>query len=77
MYDAYDMNGNELLKKLKTVAKDRKLILDLVKSHGKGSHGTLYFGDKKTVMKDPKKEIGPGLLKAMLDKLGLEKKDIE
>jgi hypothetical protein len=28
-------------------------------------------------MKDPKKEIGHGLLSAMLDRLGLEKKDIE
>ena len=71
------MNGNELLKKLKKIAKERKANLDLVKSHGKRSHGTLYFGSKKTIMKDPKKELGPGLLKAMLDRLGLEKKDIE
>ena len=71
------MNGNELLKKLKKIAKDRKISLKLVKSHGKGSHGTLYFGNKKTTMKDPKKEIGPGLLKAMLVRLGLEKQDIE
>jgi hypothetical protein len=27
--------------------------------------------------KDRKKEIGPGLLKAMLDQLGLTKKDLE
>ena len=51
--------------------------MELAKSHGKGSHGTLYFGGKKTIMKDPKKEIGPGLLRAMLNRLGLEKKDIE
>jgi len=77
MYDIESMNGNELLKKLRKLAKDRKTSMDLVKSHGKGSHGTLYFDGKKTVMKDPKKEIGPGLLKAMLNNLGLEKKDIE
>ncbi|MCP4575215.1 MAG: hypothetical protein GY846_02860 [Deltaproteobacteria bacterium] len=71
------MNGNELLKKLKKIAKERKIDCELSKSHGKGSHGTLYFGGKKTIMKDPKKEIGPGLLKAMLDTLGLKKKDIE
>ena len=77
MYDAESMNGNELLKKLKKIAKERKINLKLVKSHGKGSHGTLHFGGKKTTMKDPKKEIGPGLFKAMLDRIGLEKKDIE
>lgn len=77
MYDIGRMNGNELLKKLKKFAKERKINLELVKSHGKGSHATLPFGGRKTTMKDPKKEIGPGLLKAMLDRLGLEKKDIE
>ncbi|MCF8128217.1 MAG: type II toxin-antitoxin system HicA family toxin [Deltaproteobacteria bacterium] len=71
------MNGNELLKKLKKIAKDRKINIVLIKSRGKGSHGTLYFGGKKTIFKDPKKEIGPGLLKAILERLGLEKKDVE
>jgi len=52
MYDVKNMNGNELLKKLKKIAKERKINLELVKSHGKGSHGTLYFGGKKTTMKD-------------------------
>ncbi|MCK5679409.1 hypothetical protein KAI46_01190 [bacterium] len=71
------MNGNELLKKLKKIAKERKINLELVKSHGKGSHSTLHFGSKKTTMKDLKKEIGTGLLKAMLFRLGLEIKDIQ
>jgi mRNA interferase HicA len=46
-------------------------------AHGKGSHGRLYFGGKFTTLKDRKKEIGPGLLKAMLDQLGLTRNDIE
>lgn len=71
------MNGNELLKKLRKVARKKGIALDLVKSHGKGSHGTLYFGDKKVTMKDLKKEIGPGLLNALLEKVGLTKSDIE
>ena len=71
------MNGNELLKKLNRIAKERKINLELVKSHGKGSHGTLRLGDKKTTMKDLKKEIGSGLLKAMLMRIGLEIKDIK
>jgi len=47
------------------------------RSHGKGSHGRLYYGDRFTTLKDRKKEIGPGLLKAMLDQLGLTKEDLE
>lgn len=48
-----------------------------VRERGKGSHGTLYLGDRYTIMKDRKKEIGPGLLRKMLSNLGLDKSDIE
>ena len=71
------MNGNELLKRLKKIAKQRRLHLQLVRERGKGSHGTLYLGDRYTIMKDRKKEIGPGLLKKMLTDLGLDKSDID
>jgi mRNA interferase HicA len=71
------MNGNELLKKLRKIAKERDLRLEFIRERGKGSHGTLYLGDKYTIMKDRKKEIGPGLLCKMLANLGLDKSDIE
>jgi hypothetical protein len=45
--------------------------------HGKGSHGRLYYGRRFATLKDRKKEIGPGLLNAMLDQLGLGKNDLE
>lgn len=44
---------------------------------GKGSHGRLYYGERFTTLKDRKKEIGPGLLKAMLEQLGLGKDSLE
>ena len=49
------MNGNELLKKLRKIARERDLRLEFVRERGKGSHGTLYLGDRHTVMKDRKK----------------------
>ncbi len=48
-----------------------------VTHQGKGSHGTLYYGGRKTTVKDRSKEIGTGLLIAMLKQLGLKKSDIE
>ena len=33
-----------------------------VASEGAGSHGTLYVGDRRTTVKDRKKDIGKGLL---------------
>ena len=71
------MTGNELLKRLKKIARERSVRLDLVRERGKGSHATLYLGAKFTVIKDRKKEIGPGLLRKMLNDLGLDKSDIE
>jgi len=75
--DTSHTNGNELLKRLRKIAKERRLQLQFVRERGKGSHGTLYLGDRYTIMKDRKKEIGPGLLKKMLTDLALDKSDIE
>ena len=36
----------------------------------------LYYGDRKTVVKDRRKEIGPGLLAAMTRQLGLDAGDL-
>ncbi len=44
--------------------------------NGKGSHVTLYYGDRKTVVKDRRKDIGPGLLAAMARQLGLRPGDL-
>jgi mRNA interferase HicA len=42
---------------------------------GKGSHGTLYFGDKWTVVRNPKDELKKGTLHGMLKQLGIDPKD--
>jgi predicted RNA binding protein YcfA (HicA-like mRNA interferase family) len=44
---------------------------------GKGSHGRLYLGGAFTTLKDRRKEIGPGLLRAMLRQLGVDRGDLE
>ncbi len=71
------MTGNELLKKLKNLGKQNNIPVHFETKRGKGSHGTLYYGRYKTILKDRKKEIGPGLLSKMLTDLGLDKNDIE
>jgi mRNA interferase HicA len=44
---------------------------------GKGSHATVYVGERVTVIKDRRKEIGPGLLHSMLRQLGLTAGDLD
>jgi hypothetical protein len=49
----------------------------LTRAAARGGHGRLYYGDCFTTLKDRTKEIGPGLLKAMLEQLGLDKDSLE
>ncbi|HVM79514.1 MAG TPA: type II toxin-antitoxin system HicA family toxin [Stellaceae bacterium] len=69
------MNGAEFIRRLEALAKRTGTTVRLDKRHGKGSHATLYYGARKTTVKDRKKEIGPALLSAMLRQLGLSKED--
>jgi predicted RNA binding protein YcfA (HicA-like mRNA interferase family) len=71
------MTGNEFERKVRKLGRRRGVLISFDRDHGKGSHGRLYYGDRFTTLKDRKQEIGPGLLKAMLDQLGLTKKDLE
>jgi len=71
------MNGNEFERKIRRLGRRRAVPISFDRSHGKGSHGRLHYGGRFTTLKDRKKEIGPGLLKAMLDQLGLDISDLE
>ena len=70
------MNGNEFLRRLGRIAKVRGVEVTVDRRQGKGSHATLRFAGRKTTLKDLKKEIGPGLLRAMLNDIGLTPRDL-
>ena len=67
------MNGRQFIRKVRRWARARNLEVRFVSSEGPGPHATLYAGDRKTTVKDRKKEIGKGLLGKMLWDLGIEK----
>ena len=69
------MNGREFIARVRKWARSRDLEVRFVASEGAGSHGTLYAGDRRTTIKDRKKEIGKGLLNKMLADLGIERDD--
>jgi mRNA interferase HicA len=71
------MTGAELLRKIQKLARARGVPVSFDPRHGKGSHGTLRYGSRKTTVKDLRKEIGASLLGAMLDQLGLSRRDLE
>ncbi len=43
---------------------------------GKGSHGRLYYGDRFTIVPNPKHELKTGTLHAMLSDLDLKLSDL-
>jgi mRNA interferase HicA len=70
------MTGKELIKLLQKLSKARQVEMRVESKRGKGSHVTLYLGDRYTVIPDLKKELKTGTLNAILKQLGVEKKEL-
>jgi mRNA interferase HicA len=58
------------------LARQQNLHCAFVPAKGKGSHGTLYLDSASTTVKDRKKEIGAGLLRAMCKDLGIDPREL-
>jgi predicted RNA binding protein YcfA (HicA-like mRNA interferase family) len=71
------MTGNEFIRRLRRLGRQRAIEVRLDELKGKGSHAVLYYGRRRTTLKDRRKEIGPGLLRSMLRQLGLDPRDLE
>jgi mRNA interferase HicA len=71
------MKGSEFERRIRKLGRRRGVLVAFDPSHGKGSHGRLYYGGRFTTLKDRRNEIGPGLLNAMLHQLRLTKADLE
>ncbi len=48
----------------------------LVETEMKGSHVTLYFGERMTVVRNPRDELKTGTLHAMCKQLGIRRHDL-
>ena len=70
------VNGKEFIERVTTLGRRRGVQVRVDAKRGKGSHVMLYYGDRKTVVKDRRKDIGPGLLAAMIRQLELEPGDL-
>ena len=70
------MTGRQFIARVRRWARVRNLEVRFVASEGPGSHGTLYVGDRKTTVKDRKKEIGKGLMAKMLADLDIDRNEI-
>ncbi|MFI5021917.1 MAG: type II toxin-antitoxin system HicA family toxin [Alphaproteobacteria bacterium] len=71
------MRGAEFIRAVTKIGRSRNIAVRVDEERGKGSHVTLYFGERFTVVKDRKKELPKGLLHGMLKQLGLSLEDMK
>ena len=62
---------------LEKLGKARGVPVRVDRKRGKGSHRTLYFGDRKTIIRNPKDELKTGTYHAMLKQLGISEGDLK
>lgn len=71
------MRGAEFVRRVRKLGRARGISVQFWPERGKGSHGTLYFGERRTVVRNLKDELKTGTLHAMLNQLGLRLEDLE
>ena len=70
------MRGNEFIRRVQAYAKTHHIPCAWRPELGKGSHGVLILGNRRTVVRNPKDELKIGTLHAMLKQLGLSRGEI-
>ena len=70
------MTGNEFIRKVRRLGRKNGVEVVFVARRGKGSHGTLYYGTRFTIVGNSKDELKKGTLHAMLNQLGLTSDDL-
>lgn len=70
------VKGREFIELVRKIGRERGVPVRIDTKRGKGSHITVYYGARKTVVKDRRKELRPGLLSAMVRQLGFANDDL-
>ncbi len=64
------------MRRVRKLGRKRGVVVLFRKERGKGSHGTLYYGSRFTVVRDLKDELKKGTTHAMLKQLRLTPDDL-
>ena len=63
------------MKRVSEIGRGCGVPVSVNEERGKGSHITLYYGSRFTVVKDRRKELEASLLSSMIRQLGLSRSD--
>ena len=70
------VTGQQFIERVREIGRSRGIVVRIDTMKGKGSHILLLYGDNhRTIIKDRRKELGAGLLSAMIRQLGLQQSD--
>ena len=70
------MKGNEFIRRVQQYGREHGISVEWHPEMGKGSHGILIVGSRRTTVRNPKDELKAGTLNAMLNQIGLKRRDI-
>lgn len=70
------MNGRQFIAAVRRIGRVNDVPVRVESGRGKGSHVTLWYGMRFTVVKDRRKDIGRRLLHAMCRQIGLDPREL-
>lgn len=71
------LKGSEFVRRVQKSGKEKGIHAEYRAERGKGRHGTLYFGSRRTIVRNLKDELKTGTLHAMLKQPGPKRTDLE
>lgn len=71
------MRGSEFIRKVQKYARAHGLRCEWHPELGKGGHGVLILGNRRTVVRNPRDELKTGTFRAMLKQLEISIIDLQ
>ena len=72
------MTRDELIRRLRRLARERGVAFDVIAARGKGGHWTVRYGKARAPVPQAKGgDLAPGTLQAILRAFGLRRDDLE
>ena len=70
------VNGREFISRVRKLGRKNNIAVSFDRTRGKGSHGTLRYGHRITVVKDRKAPLKAGTFHGMCRQLGIDPSDL-
>ena len=71
------MTGAGFLKRVRRLGRKNGVRVRFEEHRGKGSHGLIRYGERTTTLPGLRRDLKPGLLRALCRQLGIASEDLE